>query len=303
MCPLKHCPGMTDPIESYLAACRDRRYSPATVAGYRKCLMRLTGFLTDLGIERVQDVTEAYLHAYREHLAQSNIAGSTLDNYLRSARRLFIYLAKNDHVFLNPAADLQFSRPHVRILPVPTEKDIRTLLNQPDTSIPVGIRDRAILETAYTSGIRHRELSGLLLSDLDLGNAVLRIRGKGNKERMVPLGKSATGWLKQYLITRSALIKAEGEPALWVSRYTGKQLSYNRIRHLVHDYGKAAGIKCSISIHAIRRACASHMLRNGAHPVQIQHLLGHADLKNLGRYLNVTITELKKTHERSRPGQ
>ncbi len=128
--------------------------------------------------------------------------------------------------------------------------------------------------------------------------------GKGKKERVVPLGKHAAYWLKNYLETaRPNLCKGPDKQALWISRTSGKKLTSFSIDKLIRKYAKEAGIKKQMSAHTLRRACATHMLLNGAHPVQIQILLGHSTLSSLTQYLKVTITDMKKMHKRSKPGK
>jgi integrase/recombinase XerD len=189
-------------------------------------------------------------------------------------------------------------------LPVPTEAELARLLAQPDITQPVGIRDRALLEVAYGCGLRRGELVRLTIFDPDFQRGTLRVLGKGRKERIVPLGRQALHWLKRYLQhARPKLLGGRlNEEALWIS---GKHrpLGGMGMRQQLWEYSKRAQIKTLMCLHSLRRACATHMLRHGAHPVQIQMLLGHASLKHLSQYLEVTITDLRKTHRQSKPGK
>ncbi len=290
-------------IKEYMTSLGARKYSKKSIVTYKNGLNRFVLFVSSIGIERPQDVTREQLESFRLHLVNAGLADATTYLYLRSVRTLFNFLEENQQIFLNPAADLQLPQCQRKLGSVPSEEDIKKLLAQPDPAKPVGLRDRALLEVAYSCGLRRAELTNLSIFDPDLKQGTIRIMGKGSKERVVPLGKQATLWLKKYLEqTRTQLCKDLNEHGLWISKY-GAKLSYARIDKLIREYGAEANLSCKISAHALRRACATHMLRNGAHPVQVQMLLGHANLASLSQYLQVTITDMKKMHKRSKPGR
>ena len=180
---------------------------------------------------------------------------------------------------------------------------MQILLAQPDVTTPAGIRDRAMLETVYSAGVRRRELLDMTVACLDLENGRARIMGKGQRERMVPLGAEAIRWLRIYLKqVRTVKAKEYSRDALWLGR-SGRPMGYENPPQLLARYGKAPGITTRIGLHSIRRACATHMLRRGASAASIQLLLGHADMCHLSEYLKVSISDLKKAHEESRLGQ
>ena len=188
--------------------------------------------------------------------------------------------------------------------PVPTEAEMKKLLSLPDVLTPVGMRNRAMLEVMYSTGVRRGELLGMTLFDPDYDRGTVRVCGKGRKDRMLPLGKHALHWLRQY--TREARPKMVKDQidvrALWVSK-DGDPLSGIRVDQMIRQHVARAGIKKRISAHSIRRACATHMLAHGAHPVQIQMLLGHSSLQTLSQYLQVGIRDMMKTHYQTRPGK
>ncbi|MCP4124617.1 MAG: tyrosine-type recombinase/integrase, partial [Bacteroidetes bacterium] len=187
--------------------------------------------------------------------------------------------------------------------PVPTEEELEQLLAVPDVSGPVGLRDRAILEVAYGCGLRRSELAGLSILDPDIKNGSLRVSGKGNKERIVPLGRQAVKWLKMYLHqARPKLLKGDpDDKGLWIST-RGRKMDGAAIRQQLKRYADKSGIETPTDLHSLRRACATHMLRNGAHPVDIGMLLGHSNLKTLSQYLSVTISDLRKMHKNTKLG-
>ena len=180
---------------------------------------------------------------------------------------------------------------------------MRILLGGPDLTTCLGIRDKAILETAYSTGVRRLELISMTVSSLCLEDGKARIMGKGQRERMVPLGTEAVRWIGTYLKqVRNVVLKECSGDALWL-RMDGPPLGYGTLEQMVKRYGRVPGITTRIGLHSIRRACATHMLKHGAPAAAIQILLGHADMCHLSQYLNVTISDLKKAHEESRLGQ
>ncbi len=291
-------------VKAFINARRLLKYSSKSLDAYQNALNSFTGYLDSVSVDRIQDVEASHIDGYRLSLVDRNFTDASMDLYLRTVRSFFKYLEDNQHIFINPAEAVIVPYYTRKLLPVPSLEDIEKVLSQPGTVTPVGIRDRAILETAYTSGIRREELFKLTIFDPDLKQGTLHVKGKGNKERTVPLGEKVVYWLKQYMeIARPKLLKSPDETGLWISGTIGKRLSIAGINQLIGKYGKSAGLSKPLSMHAIRRACVTHMLKNGAHPIDIQMLLGHASLKTLSQYLRVTITDLKKMHERSKPGK
>ncbi len=289
--------------DEYLANLRTRRYSPKSLATYSHALEHFFGFLDDRGRARVADVTGADLEAWRLAMVQQNFAPASLEVYLRTARQFFAWLESRQLLFLNPAAGLVIPKPPRKLLRVPSEQEMKTLLAQPNAATKCGIRDRALLETGYATGARREELSALSIFDVDLDNGTLRVLGKGKKERVLPLGKQAVLWLTKYIRdARPRLLKENlDEPALWIDTH-GHPINYDAFQQILTRHSDAAGIKPVLTPHGLRRACATHMLRNGAHPLQLQLLLGHATLKTLSQYLRLTITELQAMHQQSKPG-
>ncbi len=290
-------------IRAFLETLKRQNYSPKSLASYGQALIRFEKFLVSLEMNRVQDVTLDHLNNYRLQLTEQKLTNATIYLYLRTVRMFFNHLEQEQQIFLNPAQKFVIPRYHRNLKHVPSQEDIHKLLAQPDITKPVGVRDRALLETIYSCGLRREEVSRLTIFDPDLKQGTLRVMGKGRKERVLPLGKKALLWLRRYLKhVYPKLCKSPDETSLWISKNTGKRLSYARVDKLIREYAQQAGLGV-ISTHSLRRACATHMLQNGAHPVQIQLLLGHAGLRHLGQYLRVSITEMKNMHQRSKPGR
>ena len=290
-------------IEEHLAWHRSRKYSPKSVESFRKGLSHLTVLLDSRGIKRVQDVRLDDLEAFRRRLIDREMAPGSVELYCRTARRFFDWLTDTQRIFVNPGAEFVIPKVKHNILDVPSEEDIRKLLEAPDPTTLIGLRNRALIETAYGTGARLGEMAGLELQDVDLKEGQVRLKGKG-KERLVPLGCQASRWIKRYVRKgRPKLLGDQGkERALWIGCY-GSPLSAQAIRVQFRKHAQEAGITVRLSPHSLRRACVTHMLRNGAHPAQIQAMLGHADLKTLSQYLQVGIADLKAMHQKSNPGK
>jgi len=292
-------------LQDYLDELKRRNYSWRTLAGARHTLNGFFVFIMGLRVARIQDVNESHLSRYR--LFMNDIKHYTeysAINRMYRIKTFFDTIAKNQVVFINPAENMPRLRKPVRLHVIPTEKEMALLLNQPDISCSLGIRDRAIMEIFYSTGMRCDELFRLNINDPQLRFSRLRVFGKGRKERVVPLGKHALYWLDRYLKeVRPRYQRNPDELALWLGESCGRRLNDQIIRVGIRTYWRKTGIKTRITPHTFRRACATHMLRNGAHPVQIQMLLGHADLSSLAQYLQVTIKDMQKMHKASKLGK
>ena len=303
-------------IEAYLKALKRRRYSAKTIATYRYPLTLFASFLAARAaclraphrqVARLRDVGRDDLAAWRLDLIERGLADASLEVFLRAARNLFNWMEAEGMLFDNPAAALKTPKYERKLLPVPGEAELRRLLAQPAVTTPVGIRDRAVMEVGYCCALRREELARLTLRDPDFLQKTLRVLGKGSRERMLPLGEEAFTWLRRYVEdARPALLGRNAAAAaldvLWISA-DGKPFGGQGISVMLKKYGREAKLSVNITPHSLRRACATHMLQRGAHPVQIQMLLGHATMRHLAQYLRLTITDIKKMHAQSRPGK
>lgn len=291
-------------IGPYLDHLKTLKYSKKSINSYKQALGRFVSFLTAKDIARPADVTSKDLDGYRLELVDQGYADQSISLYLRSVRGLFKYLEDTGQVFINPAASLIIPRVKEKLKPVPSQDDMASLLSQPDLSTPTGIRDRAIIETFYSTGVRLAELTAMNIYDADLKQGRVKVTGKASKQRVVPLGRKAVFWTDKYLrqVRARFLRKKPDQHALWLG-FAGRRIHHLTVERMVSDYGRKAGIKHAVTPHALRRACATHMLRGGAHPVEIQMLLGHGSLRVLSRYLKVTIADMMKTHSKGKPGK
>jgi integrase/recombinase XerD len=284
----------------YLERLRIKRYSERSLMIYGKAIedMRVHIAKPDVRIITHQD-----LEGYRAGLLERGFKVSSVVVYFQAIKLFFRYLEEQQLIFENPAIGFPSIRVPDLLQPVPTEEEMRIYLDRPNTTTLAGIRDRAILETMYSTGSRRQETVDMKVGGLNLDEATIRIMGKGSRERMVPLGPVAVEWVRRYLAeVRPVLAGGESGVALWLTM-GGKPLNSAALQVTMWRYRKAPGITTPIGLHTIRRACATHMLRRGASPMTIQILLGHATMAHLGQYLRLSITDIKQAHEVSRVGQ
>ncbi len=291
-------------ILDYMQHLASRNYSKASIKSYTNALERFMEYVGGKKVKEPSEITYNHILSYCSYLETKGYSEHTKDLYLRSVKGWLNWLAEENRIFLNPAATLKSPYYRRRLMPVPSEKEVKLLLTQPDQTLASGIRDRAMTETLYSTGVRVSELVGMNMRHVNTRQGRVRIFGKGSKERVVPLGKQAVLWIKRYLdeARPQLCVKQPNERALWLGE-RGSRIHPARVAHILKAYSKNAGLVQVITPHSLRRACATHMLRGGAHPVQIQMLLGHSSLKMLSQYLRTTITDLHKMHKKSRPGR
>ena len=292
-------------VKAYVAHLKARRYHRSTLG---KKLYAVRCLFSWIALQEpppeLQDITAEDVEKYQAHTRKRDIAGATDDSLIADTRKFFRFLEAAGLIFLNPMERTVINWTPRRIKHVPSEADMKKLLAAVETVKPNGIRDRALLEVMYSTGARLGEILRMTIFDPDLDRGTVLVFGKGRKERVLPLGKHAVLWLRQYLKTARPKLQRDRVEvtALWLGK-DGDPLKRSRVDQIVKAAVDVAGLNHSISSHAIRRACATHMLRGGAHPVQIQMLLGHANLNSLSQYLQVTIRDLHKMHAASKPGR
>jgi integrase/recombinase XerD len=220
-------------------------------------------------------------------------------------RAYFKWLCRQNHLLANPAADLELPRAEKR-LPrhVLTAAEAERVLGMPDISEPLGLRDRAILEAFYSTGMRRMELIGLKLYDLDQERGTVFIRqGKGKKDRMIPMGERAFGWVRRYLEEARGKLALTPDEGIVFLTNVGLAFEPNRLTQLARDYVGKAEIGKTGACHLFRHTCATLMLENGADIRFIQQLLGHEKLETTQIYAQVSIRMLKEVHTRTHPAR
>lgn len=290
---------------------REKAYSERTVENREDALRLFIGWAHERGLTRPQEISKPILERYQRHLFLYRKANgeplSTRSQHVRTTpiRALFKWLARGNHILYNPASDLELPRMEKR-LPrhVLNVREVETVLAMPDLATPIGIRDRAMLETFYSTGIRRMELIGLHLADIDADRGTLMVRqGKGRKDRMIPIGERALAWIGKYRDdVRPGFACGQDDGTLFLTTL-GEAFVPNRMTQLVRDYVTAAAIGKSGSCHLFRHTMATLMLENGADIRFIQAMLGHAELSTTQIYTQVSIRMLKQIHSATHPGR
>ena len=280
-------------------------YAEATIVLYRKNLGQFVRYLAGIEVSDLRKVTRQLIQDYKATVMAEANSRETKALKLRPVKRLFEHLLATNRLLINPTEGLvETCRKNRKILPVLTVQEVRDLMQQPNLSYRMQIRNRAIMEVLYATGIRLNELLTLTVHDPDLKEKTLFIRkAKGGKQRVVPLGKNGSLYLAEYLtkIRPRYAAKNPQERTLFL-RNTGKPLSPGVLRQAIRDYRIKAGIKKNVSPHTLRRTCATHMLQQGADIRYIQELLGHSRLTTTQLYTKVMPVEVKTSHERYHPG-
>ena len=296
-------------IDQWQERLAQRNYSPRTLEAHKWALRAFLQWAEARDLRNPADITKPILEGFQRwlyHYRQDNgkpLAVGTQRSRLGAVQRFFAHLCKTNHLAANPAADLDLPRKQRRRLPRGlSREEVAAVLAVPDITDPLGIRDRAMLETFYATAIRRSELVNLDMSDLDMTGATLLVRhGKYDKDRVVPVGERALHWINQYLEhTRPRLALDAAEPALFLSGY-GERLSATYLGNWVTKTVKAAEVSREGSCHLFRHSCATHMLENGCDSRLIQQMLGHASAETTAIYTQVSIGALRDAYARSHP--
>jgi len=283
-------------------------YSKHTSDTVRRNNRRLLMWLEERHqVETADQLRKEYLENWQKHLAVwqthkgTPLKAKSINRCIDTARGFLKYLAYHGFITAALVDALRYVK-EPKTLPgsVLTHAEMKKLLARVDTTTPEGHRNRAMLELLYTTGVRIGEMLSLDVEDVDLELATARVFGKGKKERMVPVGKTALKFLESYLVAvRTFLLTDKSERALFV--HHGKRLGYQVFLHMVHAAADRAKLDKHVSPHTFRRSCTTELIRGGANMYHVKELLGHETLATLKHYARLTILDLKKTHEKCHP--
>ncbi len=275
--------------------------SQNTLSAYRRDLLAFSGWLEKSHSCGMINTTASHIDAYLAHRFASHAKPRTAARYTASLRRFFRFLASENLVENDPTRFLDTPKLPRSLPKVLSETEVEGLLGSTDTESASGLRDRAMLETLYATGLRVSELVGLKLLNLDLNAAVLRVTGKGGKDRLVPLGEEAQYWLSRYLReSRPLLLNGKTCAEVFVTP-RGASMTRQAFWHLLKRRAKLAGIHKPLSPHTLRHAFATHLLAHGADLRAVQMLLGHADISTTQIYTHVARERLKQLHKQHHP--
>jgi len=278
----------------------ERRYSRRTVEEYGRDLRQFFDFVQERGVDLCA-VRTADLRAYLARL-HGELAPTSVARKLAAIRSMYRYFQKRGWVDANPGALIATPKRPKSLPKVVPIDDLTALLETPPRDSPFGLRDRAILEMLYGGGFRCSELCGLNLDDLDPSSRMARVRGKGGKERVVPLGRKAWQALEDYLRVRTAIAggRSVDRRALFLNRRGGR-LSTRWVGRLLERYSRLSGLRRHVHPHALRHSFATHLLDNGADLRSIQELLGHSSISTTQRYTDVSVERLLAVYDQAHP--
>ncbi|HEK85479.1 MAG: tyrosine recombinase XerC [Candidatus Saccharicenans sp.] len=292
---------MKKEVEEFLNFLRfEKNASPHTVAAYSRDLNQLSAYLRENGMTW-KNADTLTLRGFLAELHELQLKKSSVIRKLAAMRSFFDFCLKRKWRSDNPAGALATPRKEELIPGFLTENETTRLLEwEVKKDDPIDLRDKAILELLYASGLRVSELVSLDLEDIHLKERLLRVKGKGKKERIVPFGREAEKWLKSYLAARTALIKNKVVPAVFLN-YRGERLTVRSVQRLVRRRLRQIAVNRKISPHSLRHSFASHLLSRGADLRAIQELLGHKSLATTQKYTHLDLTHLLEVYHKAHP--
>ena len=294
---------LPEPAQAYMAwLAVEKGYAAATLAAYRADLTQFEGYLEGRGLSLADPkaITRRDLHGYLAELHRLRQAKTSVSRKLSCLRGFFRHQMRRGGLEANPAAGLanpKLSKPHPRSINV---DQAFALLDAPTNLDPEAVRDSALAELLYGSGLRISEALGLGLDDLDMGTGVAMVWGKGGKQRLAPLSDTCLACLKSYLGVRHAFGPDPGEQAVFLGM-RGKRLQRRQAARILAAMSAKAGLPVPVSPHTLRHSFATHMLTSGADMRAVQELLGHARLSTTQRYTHLNLDELTKAYDQAHP--
>lgn len=284
----------------------ERNVSPNTISAYRDDLESFTGFLCNdyftMGRDQIElsRVDHLTVRSYLAHLSRRKLARASVARHLSALRSFFKFLVREGAVESNPARTVATPKREKHLPTVMQPSDVALLLEQPDRNETLGLRDAAYLELLYASGLRISELVGIDIDDLELRARLVKVHGKGSKERIVPFGTKAEEALRAWMAVRNELVTDVEEQAVFVN-YRGKRITTRSVRRLFDTYLKQAALRAGISPHTMRHSFATHLLNAGADLRGIQELLGHASLSTTQKYTHLNDWQLIAVYKKAHP--
>ena len=289
-------------IDIYLNHLRiERRLADHTLESYQRDLLKLARFAAGRG-KKIEALDRHELDRFVQALAGQGLSPRSVSRAVAAVRGFYRFVALESRRQENPADDLQAPRAWRPLPKFLSAEEVDLLIQQPDTSIVRGIRDRALIELLYATGLRVSELVQLRVADVNLDAGYLTCTGKGGKQRVVPIGDEAVSWVRRYLSSaRPALVRLGASPRLFVNARGGRALTRVGVWKILKGYARQAGLPTSLSPHVLRHSFATHLLDRGADLRAIQLMLGHADLSTTQIYTHVHESRLRAVYDRFHP--
>lgn len=290
---------LLDQFLNYLTV--ERGLSPNTLDSYSRDLIKYLDYLSTKGIKDISKTSDLTIISFIATLKNGGLSNRSVARNLTSIRMFYKFLTEDHHINDNPTLNIETPKRELRLPQVLSIEEVDVLLQKPDSSTSLGLRDAAFLELLYATGLRASEIISLALNDINLEAGYLIASGKGSKERLIPIGEVAQNLIKKYLNnSRPTLLKNKQSHHLFTTR-SGKSMTRQGFWKLIKKYALAAGIRKKITPHTLRHSFATHLLERGADLRSVQMMLGHADISSTQIYTHVTTERLKKIHNQYHP--
>jgi integrase/recombinase XerD len=290
-------------VREYLATLKlERNLSENTITAYKNDLTSFLNFLKDAGVQDPSQTSSKLLNDFFGLLTRLGLSSRSAARYYSSVKGFFGYLLSNAYIEINPMEKISAPKVNKSLPNVLNINEIESILSQPDIEKKLGLRDKALLETFYACGLRVSELIDLKISDLYLSEEMIRVFGKGSKERFVPIGSSAIKWIEEYLKNSRPLLekKAKSQHVLFLNS-RGAKLSRMGVWKIVNKNAASAGIKKEVHPHTFRHSFATHLLEGGADLRAVQEMLGHVDISTTQIYTHIDRDYIKQIHRDFHP--
>lgn len=294
---------MNEFLEEYLASLRvEKNLSENSVVSYKNDINKLLIFVKEESVTDLSQITYKHLLSYFDLQYEIGISSSTIARYQSALKGFFEYLKNSDYIIEDPTQRLNSTKIRRKLPSVLSFEEVNKIILQPNTDEKLGIRDRSILETFYSCGLRVSELIGLKLNDLFLKDEIIRVTGKGNKTRITPIGSSAIEWIVKYLKETRIVLenKLKSENYLYLNS-RGLKLSRMGIWKIVNKYKEQSGIDREFHPHTFRHTFATHLLEGGADLRSVQEMLGHSDISTTQIYTHIDREYIKQIHRDFHP--
>lgn len=288
-------------IASFIEYLRDHKgLRAATLSSYQKDLEQFTDAMQERGLEEAEQVSKVHLTLYFSGLKEAGRAAASVTRASVSIRSFFRYLTRERILAHDPFLQIDMPRHEKKAPQILTEAEVSRLLDMPDASAPVGLRDKAMLELLYGTGIRVSELILLDVHDIDTSLRFVRCGGDTGKERIIPFGEVTAAWIMKYLDEARPILTEKEEKALFPNRLGGR-FSRQGFWKTIKKYGNEAGIEADITPHTLRHSFATHLLDHGADLRSVQEMLGHADMSSTQVYIRKSKENLKSVYQSYHP--
>lgn len=292
--------GLLDNFLTYLVI--QKGFSENSLAAYENDLKTYIQFLSSSGVTEIDKSTTEHILSHLDCLKKQGLSARTRARHLSTIRHFYAFLVKKCFISQNPSRLMSTPKIWKRIPMVLTYSQVETLLNQPDTNKPIGIRDRTMIELLYATGMRISEAVELSLNDLNLQSGFCIFTGKGGKQRVVPLGRSVLDWIEEYLKSARPIFLKSHEVKQLILTRNGYGMTRQGAWKILKQYAVKVGLPPNVTPHTLRHSFATHLLANGADLRIVQTLLGHADISTTQIYTHVAeIEKIKKAYTRYHP--